>query len=245
MNSSTLRKVNQFGKIGNIIIKVMLVLIIIITIVIAGAAVFLSNVPEDAAVVSVTGNAKISVDDKYFEMIWNHLSEEASYTSSDEPTSFLPLEDENMQVKFSLYNQDFTSAAIRSEDNQKTIEATTDTFTYQLGDFVAVLICSVVFLASVIVSLFMLRKLFKEFAKCESPFSENIVKKMHFFSISLIPLAVFSSVSETIAGSFLNPEQNVSVCVQWGVIIAFVVAFCMGTVFKYGAQLQRESDETL
>ena len=46
-------------------------------------------------------------------------------------------------------------------------------------------------------------------------------------------------------GSFLTAGKSTNVSIQWGVLIAFVVTMALVAVFKYGVQLQKESDETL
>ena len=68
---------------------------------------------------------------------------------------------------------------------------------------------------------------------------------MKCFGFSLIPIAVFSSIAETLSQGFLSAGENEGVYIQWGVILAFAVTMCLVTVFKYGVQLQQESDETL
>ena len=45
--------------------------------------------------------------------------------------------------------------------------------------------------------------------------------------------------------SFLTAGKSTNVSIQWGILIAFVVTMALVAVFKYGVQLQKESDETL
>ncbi len=68
--------------------------------------------------------------------------------------------------------------------------------------------------------------------KCESPFYCEVVNRMRSFG-------------ETMLESFLTAGKSTNVSIQWGILIAFVVTMALVAVFKYGVQLQKESDETL
>lgn len=91
----------------------------------------------------------------------------------------------------------------------------------------------------------MLRRLFAVLTKCESPFCCEVVNRMRGFGFSLLPVAAFASIGETMLESFLTAGKSTNVSIQWGILIAFVVTMSLVAVFKYGVQLQKESDETL
>lgn len=91
----------------------------------------------------------------------------------------------------------------------------------------------------------MLQKLFKALSVCESPFCNDFVAKLRTFGYSLLPVALFSSIGNTLAVRFLSGRGNAGISIQWGILVAFVVTLCLVTVFRYGVQLQKESDETL
>ena len=252
MESKVLKNVNRFGRIGNVIITILIVVSIIATIAVGVATVFVMTLPKDAVVVSVRENVEIRVNKDYFSKLWNALTDGFAYSSSEDPADIiggdkevLPPENQELQMKLKIFNNNFASAIITSEDAEKIIDAKTDASVYKSGNLVAVLVFGVLFLLSVIAALFMLKNLFKEIAKCETPFCNGIVNKMRNFSFSLIPVAVFASVGETLSRSFMTAGKDFDICIQWGIVLAFVVAICLVTVFKYGVQLQRESDETL
>jgi len=81
--------------------------------------------------------------------------------------------------------------------------------------------------------------------KCQSPFCGEVVAKMRGFGFSLLPVAVFASAAETMLESFFAAGKSTNVSIQWGILIAFVVTMALVAVFRYGVQLQKESDETL
>lgn len=91
----------------------------------------------------------------------------------------------------------------------------------------------------------MLQKLFKVLSVCESPFCADFVSRLRAFGYSLLPVAVFASIGDTLAIRFLSAGRNAGISVQWGILITFAVTMCLVAVFRYGVQLQKESDETL
>lgn len=99
--------------------------------------------------------------------------------------------------------------------------------------------------ASVAAALLMLRKLFRILSVCTSPFCEDFVSKLRMFGYFLLPVALFASIGETLAVRFLSAGGSAGISVQWGILVAFAVTMCLVTVFRYGVQLQKESDETL
>ena len=137
------------------------------------------------------------------------------------------------------------SAEIHSDETAKVMEADTSPEEYNVKDLVMVFIFLTLFSASATAALWMLRRLFAVLTRCGSPFCCEVVNRMRGFGFSLLPVAVFASIGVTMLGSFLTAGKSANVSIQWGVLIAFVVTMALVAVFKYGVQLQKESDETL
>ena len=97
----------------------------------------------------------------------------------------------------------------------------------------------------VMVTLCFISSLCKAFRDCESPFEENVVRKMRNLAYSLIPWAIFSTITNSVADSLLMNKVSVNFTVDLGVIMIVLVVFVLVHIFKYGAMLQQESDETL
>lgn len=76
-------------------------------------------------------------------------------------------------------------------------------------------------------------KLAKALEVCNSPFEEDVLKSMKKFAFSLIPVGVFEIIWNGVSGVSLTEAFIVIV------IIMFVF------IFNYGAELQKESDETV
>lgn len=232
---------------------VLMVIAILATAVSLAATIFVATLPKDALTVRVTNNAEFRINEKSFDFLWYILADSFSYAGDNIPEEILsdkgdiitPPENQNFNTELSFFDQSYASAKIYSDGNTKVMEATSSPAEYRSTDLVAVLIFLTLFVASVAAALYMLKRLFAVLAKCESPFCEELVKKMKAFGFSLLPVAIFATVGETLSTAFLSAGRDTGISIQWGVLIAFAVTMCLVTVFKYGVQLQKESDETL
>ena len=260
MNPSTLTKFNRFGKVGKIVITILLIAAVIVALLCAAAAVYTGTLPEDAVKVTVTSQAEFKIDADNFSAVWNYLAGSFSYATSEDPSDMLSdggskiLPQENTRLKTELtllenelrfFNQSYSSAVIRSDDSGKIIDAESSPEEYSSSDLLTIFVFAALLAVSIVAALLMLRKLFKVLSVCDSPFCTDFVTKLRAFGYSLLPVAILASVAETLAVRFLSAGKNAGVSVQWGILLAFVVTMCLVTVFRYGVQLQKESDETL
>ena len=253
MNSKTLSNFHKFGKVGKIAMTVIMVIAILATAASLAATIFVAALPKDALTVRVTNHAEFRINEKNFDSLWGILAEGFSYAGdtsleemlSDEGAKIAPPENQEFETELSFFDQSYSSAKIYSDGNIKVMDAKSSPAEYRSTDLVSVLIFLTLFVASVAAALFMLKRLFSVLAKCDSPFCEEFVKKMKAFGFSLLPVALFATVGETLSTAFLSAGGDAGIHIQWGMFIAFAVTMCLVTVFKYGVQLQKESDETL
>ena len=252
MNTKTLTKVNRFGKVGKIVMTVLMIAAIIVTVLIGSAAVYVTTLPKDAVKVTVTNHAEFKVKKSCFSSVWAYLAEGFSSASDEDPSDMLtdgkkilPEEDTEINTDLEFLNRSYSSAIIHTEDGEKIIDAKSSPAEYRSSDLVAVLAFGALVSASAAVVFFMLLKLFKSLSVCESPFCTDFVSKLRAFGYSLLPAALLASVGETLAVRFLTAGESSGVSVQWGILVAFAVTMCLTAVFRYGVQLQKESDETL
>ena len=96
-----------------------------------------------------------------------------------------------------------------------------------------------IFLVYLWVVFFLISLLCKTLKKCESPFSEIIVKKLHYLAFALLPLILVDTGSDPLSLNFIR----FGVSLPGAIIVVLMVGLI--TVFRYGALLQQESDETL
>lgn len=85
---------------------------------------------------------------------------------------------------------------------------------------------------------------FEALKESDSPFGEYVIKYMQGFAFSLIPWGLFGPTVQITAVEWAK-KISVVVGVNFTTIFVIIVLLCLAYVFKYGALLQQESDETL
>ena len=100
--------------------------------------------------------------------------------------------------------------------------------------------------AATFASVYFFGNLAKAFRYCVSPFDANVIDAMRKFAYSLIPWVVLDSVTATAASGLGGSLGNsVNININLGMLFMVLVVFGLCYVFRYGAVLQQESDETL
>lgn len=253
MNSKTLANFHRFGKVCRIGTVILLALALLVTVISLTAAIYVSALPKDALTVRVTDHAEFRINEKSFTSLWGILADDFSYAGEASPkemlrsdgSTVLPPENQDIQTSLSFFNQSYSSAKIHSDGNTKVIEADSAPAEYRSTNLVFVMVSLTLLTASIAAALFMLKRLFDVLAKSDTPFCDELVKRMKAFGVALLPAALFSTIGETLSTAFLSAGRENALQIQWGVLIAFAVTMCLVTVFRYGVQLQKESDETL
>lgn len=232
MNAAMLKKVHQLGEAGRVVLTILLVVNILATAAAGLAAAALGGVSRETVSVSVSSQATYQGRGKFMQSMWQTL------------TGSRAAEERQDQTAVTLFGSLYTSASMHTQGEQMVIETVSAPNTYTCADAARLLVFAALASAASVAALWLLRKLFKAIEGCESVFCEDLVKRMKAFGWSLLPLAVLASVSETVTRQFMAAGHT-GVYVQWGLLIAFAVTMCLTAVFRYGVQLQRESDETL
>lgn len=254
MNEKTQRNIHRFGKAGTVILTILMIAAVIITLLLGTAAIYTATLPKDAVVVSVTNRAAFRINENIFSSVWGMLVENFQYAADTDPSAMLsstesdpllPPEDTELTVNLHFFNQSYSTATIRSEEGNKVIDATSAPEEYRSSDLMVLLAFAALTAAASAAGLLILQKLFKVLAVCASPFCTDFVVRLRNFGYSLLPVVLFASIGETLAVRFLSAGKSGGIFVQWGLLIAFAVTMCLVTVFRYGVQLQTESDETL
>ena len=124
------------------------------------------------------------------------LVQHVSYAADQDPSArlkddggkVLPPEGTELQTELDFFRQSYSSATIRSEKNEKIIDANSAPEEYVSSDLVLLLVFATLFAASVAAALLMLQKLFKVLAGCTSPFCVEFVSRLRTFGYSLLPV---------------------------------------------------------
>lgn len=139
---------------------------------------------------------------------------------------------------------DLSEISVAKTENGLAINTKTEEKTFTAKKIIVALISTFVLLGAVTVTLEFLKNLMKSIKDCETPFCEPVIKNMSRFAISLIP-AVFLNMVCGGMWTSLSSGSGFAMTVNLGSVLLVAVIFLLIAVFKYGAQLQQESDETL
>lgn len=231
MKHEAVVKINKFGKVTRVIALVCKILLIVGA---AGAligSIAMACLPKDLVTLSVSGDATVNVNLKPFggvpEDQWSKIEEEIG--GGD----------------FNLNGQEYGLADVEVNADGILVNAKSEKFTYTLRDVIPFLIVGSVALAALAVVLGFIQALCKALRDCDSPFEDNVIKKMHNLAFALIPWAVLDTFAHSFLTSYFSGGPDFSLQVNMGTVIVILVILALSFVFKYGAVLQKESDETL
>ena len=229
MENNIQTKVNKIGKAGRIVSIILIVLLSIgaFALVLGGVATAL--IP-DAVEVSFAPVVDVKVDNSLLDMgDWEVTQEalnEANVKVGEEFEGVLLTKTEDgLLVHVDMRDAEETTFGIR--DARKAIWA------------------GLVGIASAIVTVVMFLQLCKTFQVCRTPFDEPVIQKMTTFAWTLIVCAVVSCLARASLGALLSGWQRMSFNLNLAPVFIALVVFFLCMVFRYGAQLQREADETL
>ena len=239
MENSIQTKVNKIGKAGKIVSIILIVLLSIgaFSLLLAGGV--CAVLPEDTVEVSFRPNADVLVGRSILGQEWSRIDEIVA---------------EAQEALTGKYGE-----VIQFEKTDRGLLIRLDRLmeegeVFRLRNALGAIWAGLVGIASAIVALVMFLKLCKAFEACRSPFDEAVIRRMNIFAWTLIVCAVVGSFAGSAAQSAVMAFQNAGIHVgakNFGVslalypIFAALIVFFLCMIFRYGAQLQREADETL
>lgn len=100
------------------------------------------------------------------------------------------------------------------------------------------IILVVILLTTIIIAIVSSLQLLMSIRKDESPFTENNGKKIRTIGISLMLIEPVDIILTLVQSSSLSVGSGIT-------FSAGIVMYCISLVFRYGCELQQESDETI
>ena len=149
------------------------------------------------------------------------------------------------EMKESIGDEEFTVVDVTMDETGAQIAGTMAEYSFTIRDGAWAVVIAAVGLAMTFITLWFVGNLCKAFRDCQSPFEENVIKKMKHVAIALIPWCIISSVSDSTFNSIVSGKPSFSLSVDLGMVLIVLVVLVLVYIFKYGAVLQQESDETL
>ena len=228
MESNIQTKVNRIGKAGRIVSIVLIVLLGIgaLALVLGGIA---CAILPDAVEISLKPVVDVKVDKALVGEQWARIDE--------------GLAEANVKVNEEFEGVTLTKTAegllVHVDPSEK------NDGVYGIQDLRKAVWAGLVSVASAIVFLVMFLKLCQAFEACRTPFDEPVIKRMTTFAWTLIVCAVVSCFARGSVSAILSGWQRVSFNLNLTSVFTALFVFFLCMVFRYGAQLQKEADETL
>ncbi len=219
MKNENVAKINKLGKISRIFINIMRVIVVIGLVIVPIAGAMVMMIPNDSLKATGSGYAQIIVED-------NKVLEEIVD---------LRFEETDLDAKFWGMNIKLLVNEERDADDNRVVSFEGEIKELSVKQIKLMAIISAfaaeLFLVCVLIALSYAKKLAIALENCNSPFEEEVLRRMKGFGIAL---AVWAGIVLLLGGIS-------------GIAAVFVVLIVLLfiSIFKYGAQLQQESDETL
>ena len=234
MKEETLKKINKIGKISTIITKIMKIFLIIGLIGSIIGSIAVAVLPDNLFSLTLAGEAGVNINVSKFGVIFLEKDKQEIKNNLLDDTS-------NLSIDGIEYMID--DVAVGDSDFEFNASARTRTITFD--EVLGMLVIAVALIVLSLVTVIFAEGLCKAFRDCVSPFEENVINKMQNLAIALIPWAVFKTFSQSIIRGFYTGKFTILLGIDISVVFVVLIILVLVKIFKYGAMLQAESDETL
>lgn len=236
-------KINKLGNISNIIVRICKVFVILGLVFTVLGTIITMVLPKDFIQMDLSATAEVMVDMSTMGVAFTEEDREifatGLYDGLEED------EKEEIQMSMDVNGSVYEASEIVMEEDAVRVKGTVETYTVELGDLRLVMILAIVTLVALLVTLVFSGRLCRAFRDCQSPFEEGIVKNLTYLAYSLCPWVVMNSLSSSIRETIFTNNVQYILGVDLGVVVVILLIFVLAYIFKYGAVLQQESDETL
>lgn len=231
MKNEAISKINKFGRIGNGVALVGKILVGICMAFLLVAAVIGFVLPKDFLNVKLSTNVEMDVN---MDSVGMDFTDEELEAKQNE---LLDATKEN--------KEDYIVTDVQVAGYSVAITEKTEDVNLTIHSMAWLLLLLVGGLIMIMVVLCFASSLCKAFRDCETPFEDKVIKKMQNLAFSLIPWVFISSVTDSVINSLTSNVVAISFGIDFGVVLVILIVFALVYIFKYGAVLQQESDETL
>ena len=233
-------KVNKLGNVGNIVVRILKIIAVIGFVLMLAGAIAVMALPKNLMKLDLGAKADITLDVTELVGTLDEAGKEAILQGF-----YDGLDEGDAGVSMNLNGSEYETVSVETTDTGLFVESEVETYSIELRDLGIVCVLGIITLAALFVSLLFAGKLCQAFRDCESPFEENVVKQLNALAYSLLPWAILGSLTESVTESIFTNNYNIMIGVDLGMVLIIIFIFVLAYIFKYGAVLQQESDETL
>lgn len=229
MKEDVLRKIHTLGKVGRIVTKVLTIINRILI-----------------AVLSVLYICGVIGIHYGFDIIIERNNKISVTMPEEEANNFIVgTIDEDGSLTLDDYGAEYNFDDIVVDGNKVYLTSSNEPDSLSIAEYTVLFIFAGLVIASTLVCLKFGNRFAVALENCESPFQNEIIDNMKKFAISLIPWLVCNATFRGTFVSFLMGADDISLNIDLGCAIVVLIVIILTTIFRYGAILQQESDETL
>ncbi len=221
-------KINTMGKVGFIISLILEILVGVFASQVIIAIIFFMILPKDFLSVSTNTQVESVIDFNKIPGITPEVFQEALKNGT-----------------VTINNNDMAVSDVDIENGVMNVSTEVKTNTFELKNLIPFFVSVLLQLICGFVSLWFVCKLCKNIKTCTSPFDASVIGGLRSVAFSLIPLAFFDTITSAFESAISTGNVNIAVSINLVVVFAILIIFSLSYIFKYGAVLQEESDETL
>lgn len=244
MKTQAIQKINKMGKISSIVTLICKIIISIGLVTCLIAAIMGFVIPENAVKITTTGNLVMEVD---YAAMGSTVSEDERkmYEEMEGDVRVTTVGNDLVNGRLEMSGQEYIPTNVSITDTKITVDMETEGNSIGVRASGVMSLLAAVALTMTLITLCFIGSLCKAFRDCESPFEENVIKKMQRLGISLIPWTVISSLTSSLVTSIMTGKVELLLRTDMGVVLVVLIVLILVYTFKYGVVLQQESDETL
>lgn len=230
MKEEAILKINKMGRAAAIVSKIAYVFAIMAFIIFMAGTIALFCLPKSLLSCELSSNADVSIDIsglKNGTMEWSKEQQEELQNG----------------MEHAISDNEITSYAIDS--HVLTIQSSIDRITITLPELIYTFLFCILEIGLALLNIIFVHRLAKAFTGCASPFEENVIAKMQHLAVSLIPWALLSESADRAFSHMMGRGDYNPFVLNLAPVCMVLIIFMLTYIFKYGARLQQESDETL
>lgn len=233
---TAISRINTFGNIGKVLSIIGIVFLSIVLVCSIAGTIAINVIPDEFLTLKVNGGMEVVCDVRALDpdVSMEEMEKVTELMNNDSVSAGVNLGAAHIELNEG-YLDDAGIGHFFSGNATKDIK---------LSDLSSIMYALLVTLALTIVTLVFALRLSKAFEKCSSPFDETVIKRLKEFAFSLIPWALVENIPDAIVSKTFTQSMT-TINVDYNVVFVVLIVLALSVVFRYGAMLQQESDETL
>lgn len=235
MKEQAIKRINKMGKVGVIILTIIKAFLIIGIVATLIGTITCALLPKDLMTMKFSGDATVTINMEAAEKMTGKVIDEKDLKGELIKSGDL-----------SVDGKEYAMNEMSLDGKNLVIDADAESpRMIGLGNLTFVCACGLVLLATSLMTMIFAGSLCKAFRDCQSPFEENVIKRMQYLAYSLIPWVALNSIALGVISYAIGRTDGIALDLNISTVLVVLVVFALVYVFKYGALLQQESDETL